>query len=160
VTISGSPVGFEGRSLTFGSTVSQPPGVNDVLTYEWQLLDPNGTSIQVVNGTTGTVAYQSENDTVTVADWYTKFGEPDAAIPVVFAAACPSPLVAGTVYWLDYQTHSDGDATYQVFADSELATPVTGFDSATGSCRTVSESTLVVPGSLTADPDHPYQLKL
>jgi len=38
VTISGSPVDFQGKSLVFGSNVTQTAGAGDPLTYSWTLL--------------------------------------------------------------------------------------------------------------------------
>ena len=51
MTVSGSPDGFVGKTLTFGSVVDQEPGVNDSLTYAWSVLNGDGSAYH--DSTTG-----------------------------------------------------------------------------------------------------------
>ncbi len=51
VTISGPAVGFVGKSLTFGSQVTQAAGADDVLSYAWALLNADGSPATVPTGT-------------------------------------------------------------------------------------------------------------
>jgi hypothetical protein len=58
VGISGPPVGFAGRSMPFAATVTRSPGDAGTLSYNWTVLNANGTTYADPNGnnTTGTLS--------------------------------------------------------------------------------------------------------
>ncbi len=92
VTIAGSATGFVGHSMVFGSTVTQAPGVNDQIGYQWQLLNADGSQNQYSNTSNPPLPTYVAPGTLGVGNYEVKLTATDGALSTVTATFAFSVL--------------------------------------------------------------------